>query len=65
MQLHLETELRGQAAVAAEQTDRTEVRTCRETRKQTKRHFNRDSEEKLYFLLYMLFHAAFIEASYI
>lgn len=46
LQLHLETELRGQTAVAAEQTDRTEVRTCRETKKQTQRHFNRDSEEK-------------------
>lgn len=48
LQLHLEKELRGAAAVAAEQTDTTEVRSCRETRKHTnssQRDFIRDSEE--------------------
>lgn len=48
LQLQVLKQLRGQAAVAAEQTDSSEIRNCRETREQTdssQRDFNRDSEE--------------------
>lgn len=48
LQLQVLKELRGQAAVAAEQTDSSGIRNCRETREHTdssQRDFNRDSEE--------------------
>lgn len=47
LQIDVEKELRGRAAVAAEQTDRLEIRNCGEMRKQTnssQRDFNRHNE---------------------
>lgn len=49
LQLHLEKELRGQAAVAAEPTDRPEITNCRETRKQTNSsQRDSDSSEEIF-----------------